>query len=158
VIFVTDRRVGTINSRSLTLTSSLPAPNHTHIISAGHTDNLPDNAVLVLLNTGELARFLNDRLTVVQILPQIKGELSQSSGSVYMQLLGNHLFVVYKQHAVVNVFTIVNNKYLHTLTITFPLPDSTDPHYHFYNVNDSVRLVLSTKEETRIYELLLPTQ
>lgn len=75
-------RVGTINSRSLQMGDFIQVKNITRISERTGdgvqivTAKQMENVVFLLLNTGELAKYFNERIVMVQSLPKIKEELS----------------------------------------------------------------------------------
>jgi hypothetical protein len=79
---VSTLRVGTINSRSLQMGDFIQVKNITRISERTGdgvqivTAKQMENVVFLLLNTGELAKYFNERIVMVQSLPKIKEELS----------------------------------------------------------------------------------
>jgi hypothetical protein len=77
VIFISNKRVGTINSRSLSIIDSLSVNNITKIKDTQQATQKAiqikasfknDNSILLLLSTGEVARYLNERIIFIQQL------------------------------------------------------------------------------------------
>lgn len=77
VIYVSTHRVGTINSRSLQMGDFIQVNNITRkhqnkeallIVAAFQIEN----GILLLLNTGELAKYFSDRIIMVQKLPKLE--------------------------------------------------------------------------------------
>lgn len=80
VIFVSTRRIGVINSRSMQMGEFVDVKNITRMVQEKERIEIvsacwADNMVLVLMNSGEVARYFNERIIMVQSLSRVKEEL-----------------------------------------------------------------------------------
>lgn len=63
-----------------------------------------DNIVMILLGSGEVARYFNERIVWIQSLPRLRGELSMLPFYTSMQVLGVHLFILDSRYKLMRIF------------------------------------------------------
>ena len=68
-----------------------------------------------------------------------------------MQAIENNLFLVHKKYGIIKVFSLISGKYLYVLSITLPKPLHTPENYQFYKINESIRVIVSSRQESSIY-------
>lgn len=162
VLVVTSRRISLLNTRSLQQGPFLLANNITRIATYQHQAEIiavcrHQNTLLLLLGSGELARYSNERILSSHQLPRLHGELPLLPFHTVMQVLGNHLFVIDQLRGQIRVFTSSAGRFLFTLALSLPRSSRQEKkHYELYQERESIRLIESSHNQSSIYEVLLP--
>ena len=124
---VTTSQIASFNTRSVTLEESVSVRNMTRtqwsepprIVAACQYNN----ALVVLLSSGELVFYANQRILTAQQLSQINGELLLDPSSTSLQIIGKNLFIIDEQTSQLKIYHHEGGKYLPSLVVSLPHDD-----------------------------------
>lgn len=157
LILVSDQRIATLNTRSLQVGDQESVRN----ISKANTSapfivnaHRHDGVIYLLLSTGEVAKYLNDRIALLQQL-----ELPESSlevGSAQLHFLPPYLFLTHAHLSLLRVYAPQGIRFLPLTDIHLPSPPKSaeadhspaDPQdglrtYTFYRQGEAFHLLFT---------------